>query len=45
MPFGVVSGVGREMGVLDGDEARRRGKCNFGVNRASHYITNGDFAA
>jgi len=24
MPFGMVSGVGREMGVLDGDGDRRR---------------------
>ena len=30
MPFGVVSGVGRGMGVLDGDGDRRRGRGNFG---------------
>jgi len=31
MPFGVVSGVGRGMGVLDGGGYRRRGQGNFGV--------------
>jgi len=29
MPFEVVSGVGRGMGVLDGDEDRRRGRGRF----------------
>jgi len=33
MPFGVVSGVGREMGVLDdGDGDRQRGSGSFRVN-------------
>ena len=30
MPFGVVSGVGREIGVLDGGEDHRRGRVSFG---------------
>ena len=30
MPFGVVSGVGRGMGVLDEGGDRRRGKGSFG---------------
>ena len=29
MPFGVVSAVGRGMGVLDGGGDRRRGRGNF----------------
>jgi len=32
MPFGVVNGIGRGMGVLDGRGDRRRGSSNFGVN-------------
>jgi len=43
MPFGVVSGVGRGMGVLDegGDGRRRRG--SFGVNlERAIVVTNGD---
>ena len=30
MPFSVVSGVGRGMGVLDGGGDRRRGRESFG---------------
>jgi len=30
MPFGVVSGVGRGMGVLDGGDDSRRNRGNFG---------------
>ena len=30
MPFEVVSGVGRGMGVLDGGDDRRRGTRSFG---------------
>jgi len=30
MPFGLVSGVGRRMGVLDGGGDRRRGRGSFG---------------
>ena len=45
MPFGVVSGVGLGMGVLDfgGDGRRRRG--SLGVNLQRPIITNGDFVA
>ena len=45
MPFGVVSGVGIGMGVLDfgGDRPRRRG--SLGVNLLRPIITNGDFVA
>jgi len=37
MPFAVVSGVGRRMGVLDGDGDRRGGRRSFGGEfEASH---------
>jgi len=37
MPFGVMSGVAQEMGVLDGDGYRRRERDSFGVEfGASH---------
>jgi len=37
MPFGVVSGVGRVMGALDGGGDRRRGRDSFGGElEASH---------
>ena len=37
MPFGVVSGVDRGMGVLDGGGYRRRGKDSFEIEfGASH---------
>jgi len=45
MPFGMVSGVGRGMGVLDGGSNRRRGKGSFGVNLGRPIVTNGDSAA
>ena len=32
MPFGVVSGVGLDMGVLDIGGDRRRGRGSLGVN-------------
>jgi len=32
MPFGMVSGVGQGMGVLDGGGDRRRGRGSFRVN-------------
>ena len=32
VPFGVVSRVGREMGVLDGSDDRGKGRGSFGVN-------------
>jgi len=45
MPFGVVSGVGQEMGVLDGGgDHRREGKI-LGVNLRNPIVTNGDFVA
>jgi len=45
MPFGVVSGDGREMGVLDsgGDHRRKRG--SFEVNVEHPIVTNWDFVA
>ena len=45
MPFGVVSGVGFGMGVLDfgGDRQRQRG--SLGVNLRRPIVTNGDFVA
>ena len=45
MPFGVVRGVGRGMGVLDvgGDRRRERGSFGqFGVNVGRPIVTNGD---
>ena len=39
MPFGMVSGVGRGMGVLDGTGDRRKGSCSLRVK----VVTNGDF--
>jgi len=44
MPFGMVSGVGRGMGVLDGGGDRRRARGSFGVNLGRPIVTNGDFA-
>jgi len=43
VPFGVVSGVGLGMGVLDFGGDRRRGKGSLGVNLWRPIITNGDF--
>jgi len=40
MPFGVVSGVDRGMGVLDEDGDRQRGRGSFGVNMVHPVITN-----
>jgi len=45
MPFGVVSGVGLGMGVLDFDGDRRRGRGSLGVNLWRPIITKGDFVA
>ena len=44
MPFGMVSRVGRGMGVLDGRGNRRRGKGSFVVNLGRPIVTNGAFA-
>ena len=43
MPFGVVSGVGLGMGVLDFGGDRRRGRSSLGVNLWRPTVTNGDF--
>jgi len=45
MLFGMVSGVDRGMGVLDGSGDRRRGKGSFGVTLERPIVTNGDFVA
>ena len=44
MPFGVVRGVGRRMGVLDGGGDRRRGRAVLRVNLGRPIVTNGAFA-
>jgi len=44
MPFGVVNGVGREMGVLDGGGDRPREGAVLGVNLGRPIVTNGAFA-
>ena len=44
MPFWVESGVGRGMGVLDGDGDRRREETVLGVNLRRPNVTNGAFA-
>jgi len=41
MPFGVVSGVGRGMGVLDVGGDRRQGRAVLGVNLGRTIVTNG----
>jgi len=43
MPFGVVSGVGRRMGVLDRGGDRRRGRTFLELNVGHATVTNGDF--
>jgi len=45
MPFGMVSGVGRGIGVLDGSGDRRRERGSFGMNLGRLIVTNGDFVA
>ena len=42
MPFGVVSGVGRGLGVLDGGSDRQSGMGTFGVNFVRPIVTNRD---
>ena len=43
MPFGVMSGVGRGIGVLDGGGDRRRGMAVLGVDLGRPIVTNGAF--
>jgi len=45
MPFGVVSGVGLGMDVLDFGGDRRRRRCSLGVNLRRPVVTNGEFVA
>jgi len=45
MPFGVVSGVGLGMGVLDFGGDHRRGRAVWEVNLRSPIVTSGDFLA
>ena len=45
MLFGMVIGVGREMGILDRGSYRRRGRGTFGVNLGHPIVTNGDYIA
>ena len=44
MPFRMVSGVSRGMGVVDGGGDRRRGRDSFEVNLGHPIVTNGDSA-
>jgi len=44
MPFEVVNGVDRRMGVLNGDGDRRRGRGSFGGEFGRPIVTNGAFA-
>jgi len=41
--LGMVSGVGRGMGVLDGSGYCQRGRGSFGVNLWRPFVTNGNF--
>jgi len=43
IPFGMVSGVGRGMGVLDGGGDRRMEGAVLGVNLGRPIVTNGAF--
>jgi len=43
MPFGVVSGVGRGMGVFNGGGNRRRGRDSFRGKCGASDVTNWDF--
>jgi len=45
MPFGMVSGVGRGISVLDGGGDRRRGRGHFWGKFAASLVTNGYFVA
>jgi len=43
MPFGVMSGVGRGMGVFAGGGDRRMGRGSFESNVEHPIVTNGEF--
>jgi len=45
MPFGMMSGVGRGMGILDGGGDRRRERAGFWVNVGHPIVTTGDSVA
>jgi len=45
IPFGMVSGVGRGMGALDGSGYRRREGAVLGVNLGHPIVTIGAFVA
>jgi len=45
MPFGMASGIGRRMGILDGGGDRRGEGAVLGVNLWRPIVTNGDFVA
>jgi len=45
MPFGMMSGVGRGMGVLDFGGDRRKEGAVLAVNLGRPIVTNGDFVA
>ena len=45
MLFGVVSGIGLGMGVLDFGGDHRTGRGSLGVNLQRPIVTNGDFVA
>jgi len=45
MPFGVVSGAGLGMGVLNFGGDRQRGRGSLGVNLRRPIVTNGEFGA
>ena len=42
LPFVMVSGIGREMGVLDGDGYSRREWAILGLNLGRPIVSNGD---
>ena len=41
MPFGLVSGIGRKMGGLDGGGDRQRSRGSFGANVGHPFVTSG----
>jgi len=45
MPFEMVSGIGRGLGVLDRGGDQRRGRGSSGVNLGRPIVTNRDFVA